>query len=210
MSALRFAAEAHQGQTMSGSNLPYLVHVVAVGYEVMAILNSSGEQDRQLHPTRTIQVALLHDTVEDTNATLAQISTRFDPAVARAVDALTKRKELPKAERMSDSLTRVLADSPEAAVVKMADRVVNLASIPPKWSAKKARSYLAEGRLIYDRLWGVNWTAGKRLAAVIERYEELCELREIGAEPLDARTSKMALDGLNEADWILAPDELKF
>ena len=49
-----------------------------------------------------IQVALLHDTIEDTSATFEELATRFELNVAYAVAALTKNEDLPKDQQMQD------------------------------------------------------------------------------------------------------------
>ena len=59
--ALKFAAEAHNGQTVPGSDLPYIVHVTMVAMEVIAALAHEDGMDGDL----VVQCALLHDAIED-------------------------------------------------------------------------------------------------------------------------------------------------
>lgn len=77
--ALALARQAHAGQKrLSGE--PYLSHVLAVA-EILNDLNLDYE---------TLAAAMLHDTVEDTVITLAQIERDFGPSIARLVDGVTK------------------------------------------------------------------------------------------------------------------------
>jgi len=74
--SLAFAARAHAGQTRKATDIPYIVHPVGV----MLILIEAGENDPE-----GLAAALLHDTVEDTEVTLAQIQEAFGARVAEIV-----------------------------------------------------------------------------------------------------------------------------
>src|SRR6187397_1275295 len=115
---LRFAAAKHEGQREPGENLPYLVHVVSVAAELIAAL----PQARLANPDLAVACALLHDTVEDTSTTLAEIEQRFGAAVAAGVAALTKDAALAKELRMAASLRRIRACPSAVWMVKLADR----------------------------------------------------------------------------------------
>lgn len=81
--ARSFAMEAHRGQKrMSGE--PYIIHPEAVAETLTAWQLDSA----------TIAAALLHDTVEDTGATLEQIRQEFGSTVAMLVDGVTKLDEI--------------------------------------------------------------------------------------------------------------------
>jgi (p)ppGpp synthase/HD superfamily hydrolase len=147
VAALRFAAEAHLTQREPGSELPYLVHVVSVAAEVIAVLPDRWAPGHDL----AVQCALLHDTVEDTETPLSALAERFGDEVARGVDALSKRADLPKDQQMDDSLERILRCPPEVAWVKLADRATNLSEPPHYWSAEKCTAYRAEAERILAR-----------------------------------------------------------
>lgn len=164
--AMRFAAAAHLRQQEPGSELPYLVHVVAVAAEVIAVLPI----ERPERPELAVQCALLHDTVEDTEVRLADVAATFGDAVARGVDALSKRSDLPKDRQMGDSLDRILACPPEVAWVKLADRITNLAEPPHYWTADKCRAYGLEAEHILARLGHASPTLARRLAERIAAY----------------------------------------
>jgi (p)ppGpp synthase/HD superfamily hydrolase len=168
--AVRFAAAKHAGQAMQGSELPYLVHVVSVAAEVIAALPGSNVAD----PDLAIACALQHDTVEDTGTTLDEVRATFGDAVAAGVAALTKDATLPKDARMADSLRRIREQPPEIAMVKLADRITNLAPPPSHWSRDKCAAYRVEAREILDALGGANAVLADRLRERIESYRAYC------------------------------------
>jgi GTP pyrophosphokinase len=132
--ALR-AETAHADQTRA-SGEPYVSHVLAVA----GILNELGLDHE------TIAAALLHDTVEDTATTLAELESEFGPAVARLVDGVTKMeaiedlstrdrekaREKAKEDARIESLRKMLlamVDDPRVVLVKLADRLHNLRTL---------------------------------------------------------------------------------
>ena len=86
--AYRVAAEAHEGQKRA-SGEPYVTHCLAVA-EILASLRV---------PPAVIAAGLLHDTVEDTKLTLADLRREFGEEIARMVDGVTKLTELPRVSR---------------------------------------------------------------------------------------------------------------
>lgn len=164
--ALDFAARVHHGQKVPGTDLPYLVHLSKVAAEVM----HACAEDPSLDGTLAVQCALLHDCVEDAGVTREQVAQQFGPSVADGVDALTKRAEVSKADRMRDSLERICAQPREIAAVKLADRITNLEPAPPDWSAEKRRAYRAEAEQILAALKGRCAPLEQRLAKKITEY----------------------------------------
>ena len=161
--AMRFAAAAHKAQTEQGSDLPYLVHVVSVAAEVIAALPVHKDLDADL----AVTCALLHDTVEDTAVTLDEIRARFGGTVADGVDALTKRKI---DDAMGDSLRRIKQQPREIAIVKLCDRITNMAEPPKRWSMEKRASYRAEASRIADELGYASSALEARLRSRIAAY----------------------------------------
>jgi len=166
--ALRFAATRHRDQTVPGSGHPYVVHVTTVAAEVLGAL----ARERFASPDLAVQCALLHDTVEDTATTRDERVTHFGEAVAAGVTALSKDDALPKAERMADSLRRIRTQPHEVWIVKLADRITNLAPPPPHWTVDKKRGYLAEAGEILAALAPASLYLADRLASRMVRYEQ--------------------------------------
>lgn len=164
--AARFAAAAHQGQTVPGSELPYLLHVTLVAMEVTAAVRAEPGHDEDL----AVQCALLHDTVEDTAVTYDQVAAAFGQAVADGVLALTKDENLPKDAQMPDSLRRIRAQPREVWLVKLADRIVNMQPPPKHWQADRITAYKEEARSILAALGAASPLLAARLAAKLEAY----------------------------------------
>jgi GTP diphosphokinase / guanosine-3',5'-bis(diphosphate) 3'-diphosphatase len=119
-----FSMKAH-GQQLRASGDPYFSHPV----EVAGILS------RMKLDSASIVTGLLHDTVEDTLATLEDIEKRFGPEIARLVDGVTK---LSRIELQSDQtkqaenfrkLVLAMSDDIRVLLVKLADRLHNMRTL---------------------------------------------------------------------------------
>lgn len=166
--AVKFAALKHgaTGQTIPGSTLPYVVHLSNVAMEILvAAHHTPGFQT-----AFAVQLALLHDVLEDTPTTRDELAAAFGPEVAAGVAALTKDESLRKAARMIDSLNRIKQLQAEVWAVKLADRITNLQAPPPHWTEAKKSEYLHEARLIAMVLKGGNAYLEKRLEEKILNY----------------------------------------
>ncbi len=166
--AYKFAANKHQGQTIPGSTIPYIMHLSFVAMEVMAALSIEKHHDGDL----AIQCAILHDAIEDTDTTYDQIKSEFGESVANGVLALTKDNSLAKNLQMADSLRRIKQHSPEIWMVKLADRITNLQAPPYYWNQDKIIGYREEGMQIYAALKDASPFLASRLASKIEDYQE--------------------------------------
>ncbi|WP_394831351.1 HD domain-containing protein [Pendulispora rubella] len=166
LQAWYFAAQAHAGQKVPGTELPYLIHLGAVGMEVLAAHQSSPFA----RPGLAVQCALLHDTLEDTDVDEKALLAHFDPAVVAGVRALTKDASLPKAEAMDDSLRRIREQPVEVWAVKLADRITNLGPPPPHWRADKVEAYRDEAARILASLGAAHATLAERLSRKIADY----------------------------------------
>lgn len=111
----RFAATAHAGELRKGSGQPYIAHPEAV----VEILRGIGVDDPAI-----LAAALLHDVVENSPVTLADIAARFGEDVAGLVAELTRP---PETHEKRDAFRRYLDRlSPRALLIKLADRIENL------------------------------------------------------------------------------------
>jgi len=135
-----FSAKVHQGQTrMSGE--PYLNHPLSVA-KILADLNLD---------VYTVATGLLHDTVEDTCATLEEIQDLFGDEVAFLVDGVTKISKITsdrKQDTHADNFRKmILAMSKDIRVllVKLADRIHNMRTLefmPVEKQERTARNTL--------------------------------------------------------------------
>ena len=167
--SIKFAAAKHveQNQTIPGTNLPYVVHLSNVAMEVIVASFHSENFDLGF----AVQVALLHDTLEDTNTNYEELETKFGVEIAMGVLALTKNEKLPKEERIKDCLKRIKLLQPEVWAVKLADRITNLQPPPPHWDKERKINYRDEAILILSELKDANDYLAKRLEEKIEEYE---------------------------------------
>ena len=129
--AYRFSEEAHRGQRRN-SGEPYITHSVEVA-KILAEL--------QLDSV-TVAAGLLHDVVEDTKLTIADVQKEFGRPIADIVDGLTKIAKLPTGgstqERQVESYRKLLlsiAKDARVIIVKLADRLHNMRTLeylPPE------------------------------------------------------------------------------
>ena len=167
---IQLAAEAHQGQKIPGSELTYLVHVVEVCQEVLLAC----ALEPSLRADLAMGCALLHDVLEDTSTPAERIQEAFGDEVLAGVWALTKPSDLPKAEAMRDSLSRILQQPPEVAAVKLADRITNLQPPPHYWTREKCQTYRQEAGLILEQLGHASAHLSARLEQKISEYARYC------------------------------------
>ena len=112
-----YAVEKHLGQKRKFSDTPYITHP-----EIVACITATYTEDREV-----LQAALLHDTVEDTDATLAEIEELFGVRVCNLVEELTNEQDqidtLGKKVYMAAKFN-VISD--DALLVKLVDRLHNI------------------------------------------------------------------------------------
>jgi guanosine-3',5'-bis(diphosphate) 3'-pyrophosphohydrolase len=94
----------------------------------------------------TLQAAILHDTLEDTQTTAEELEVLFGAEVRRIVEELTDDKRLPKAERKRLQIEHAPELSAHAKVIKLADKISNILGImqtpPAGWSLARRQEYL--------------------------------------------------------------------
>jgi (p)ppGpp synthase/HD superfamily hydrolase len=137
--AYDYAARLHSGQTRKGAaREPYVNHVI----DVAARVARSPEADETL-----VLGALLHDIVEDTTGTAAEIAARFGADVAALVLEVTDDKALPKAERKRLQEATVAGKTAGARRIKLADKASNLTALaespPVHWDTARRADYVA-------------------------------------------------------------------
>jgi guanosine-3',5'-bis(diphosphate) 3'-pyrophosphohydrolase len=166
LDAWRFAAEAHNTQKMPDADLPYLHHLGRVAFVVLEADQSEAIPDIDL----AVICAILHDCIEDQNVAPSDLAARFGASVADGVLALSKNKNIPKSEAMTDSLARIKKQPHSVWCVKLADRISNLQITPAHWSSEKCLAYRAEARQILDALGSANQRLASWLSASIESH----------------------------------------
>jgi GTP pyrophosphokinase len=144
--AYAFAEDAHAGQKRR-SGEDFIEHPVAVA-SILADLRLD---------TTTLQAALLHDTVEDTDVTLDDLEEAFGDEVTRIVDGLTKLERIEFKSREQEQAENVrkmivaMAGDIRVLLIKLADRLHNMRTIGAL-AADKQRRIATETLEIYAPL----------------------------------------------------------
>jgi len=151
--AVEFAARKHRDQRRKDVHAsPYINHPIALA----AVLSRVGGVRRPV----VLAAALLHDALEDTRTTPAELRRHFGDRVAAIVREVTDDKRLPKARRKTLQIEHAASLSQEARLVKLADRICNLTDIletPPKgWPIGRRREYFDWSRQVIDQIRGTN------------------------------------------------------
>ena len=137
--AIIFAVKAHSGTERRGKGYPYIVHPLEA-VEIVATMTS----DQEL-----LAAAALHDTVEDTDATVEQICAEFGERVAALVAAESEEKTEGISEadswhaRKQAAIDRLSHASHDAKIVTLGDKLSNMRAI--------ARDYAELGDALWNR-----------------------------------------------------------
>ncbi|MEN6373315.1 MAG: HD domain-containing protein [Smithella sp.] len=165
---MKFSAEKHRNQRRKDEQeSPYINHPI----EVANVLWTIGD----VYDVATIVAALLHDTLEDTNATREEILNNFGKDVLALVLEVSDDKSLPKQERKARQIEKAPFLSLRAKQLKLADKICNISDIanfpPYNWSWQRRVDYLEWADAVVAGLRGVN--------AKLENYfdETLAEAR---------------------------------
>ena len=104
--------------------------------------------------------ALLHDTVEDTDCTFEEIEALFGAKVTNIVRQVTDDKNLPKMERKRLQIVNAPNKTPEAKLVKLADKLHNLRDLekltPDGWDEQRVKDYFKWAKEVVTGLRGTN------------------------------------------------------
>ena len=127
LEATNFAAEKHRNQRRKNvEQTPYINHPI----EVATILTRAGINDED-----ALIAALLHDTIEDTETSVEEVTERFGSNVIRIVMECTDDKKLDKVTRKKYQISHAAEISVQGKLVKLADKLSNLGGMfrnPPK------------------------------------------------------------------------------
>ena len=130
--AYYYAEDLHKGQFRQ-SGEPYIIHPLNVAY-ILACMYA----DRD-----TICAGLLHDTLEDTNITKADIAHDFNPTIANLVDGVTKISKMNFSSKQEQNLANTrkiitgITDDIRIIIIKLADRLHNMRTLQYKKEFKQ-------------------------------------------------------------------------
>jgi len=164
--ALTFAARKHKDQRRKDAKAsPYINHPIALA----EVLWTEGK----VRDTATIAASLLHDTLEDTETTLAELRGQFGERISGVVAEVTDVKWLKKHSRKRIQIARAHQSSRQARLVKLADKICNLrdiiASPPAGWSLEQRRKYFDWAKEVVDQIRGTNSRLERRFDQLYEK-----------------------------------------
>jgi guanosine-3',5'-bis(diphosphate) 3'-pyrophosphohydrolase len=174
LTALKFAAVKHSNQRRKNREAtPYINHPIEVAEILWKI---GGVRDMVI-----IIGALLHDTLEDTDATPLEIKNLFGAEVLTLVEEVTDDKALPKQQRKRLQIETAAYKSSRAKQVKLADKICNAHDIgysPPQgWPLKRCERYLDWTEQVVVGLRGINPKLELHYDAVLLEARKALSLR---------------------------------
>ncbi len=151
LQAAHFAARKHRHQRRKDAEAsPYINHPIGVA-TLLA-------QEAEITDVVCLQAALLHDTIEDTDATADELEALFGSEVLQVVCEVTDDKSLPQAERKRRQVAHAPDLSPRARLIRLADKISNLRDLSPTaptgWSLDRKREYLNWAEAVVTALRG--------------------------------------------------------
>lgn len=125
--AFAFAREMHRGQRRESDEAPFILHPL----EVAALLRTTG------HRESVVVAGILHDTVEDAEASVQEIGRRFGPEVSRLVAALTEDSTIEPFSERKAALRRQIAEAgTDATAIYAADKVTKVRELRARLAAE--------------------------------------------------------------------------
>jgi guanosine-3',5'-bis(diphosphate) 3'-pyrophosphohydrolase len=151
--AAHFAADKHRDQRRKGvRNTPYINHPLEVAERLNRV---AGIDDPDI-----LAAAILHDTIEDTETTRAELARLFGNAIAALVAELSDDKGLTWQERKRLEIEHAHHLSDTAKLIKLSDKTSNVADTvtnpPGEWTLSRRRDYLEFARLVAAGCRGIN------------------------------------------------------
>jgi (p)ppGpp synthase/HD superfamily hydrolase len=137
--ALAYAARKHRDQRRKGADSPpFINHAI----EVAEILATDGG----VTDITTLQAAILHDTIEDTDTSPEELEAQFGSDVRAIVQEVTDDKRLPQTERKRLQVESATRLSSAAKLIRLADKISNVRAVthcpPVDWPLERRRDYL--------------------------------------------------------------------
>ena len=166
--AIRFASEAHRDHRRKGETAaPYINHPIAVAEQLAA---AGLADDPEL-----LMAAVLHDVIEDTDTTPADMEKAFGPRVTGIVLEVSDDKALAPETRKLKVVEGIAKKSREARLVKLSDLIANFHDVihhPPNWDVPRKRGYLEWGRAVVNNLRGTHEGLEGRFNQLAESLEQ--------------------------------------
>ncbi|XP_034112868.1 guanosine-3',5'-bis(diphosphate) 3'-pyrophosphohydrolase MESH1 [Drosophila albomicans] len=169
MKCLQYAAQQHRNQRRKDpQETPYINHPINVS---TILATEAGIDDEAV-----LMAALLHDVVEDTDATFADLEQLFGDDITGLVREVTDDKSLEKMERKRLQIVNAPKASRRAKLIKLADKLDNLRDLqvntPTGWTEERREAYFVWAQRVVDGLRGTN-------AALEEQLDQIFRQRQL-------------------------------
>jgi guanosine-3',5'-bis(diphosphate) 3'-pyrophosphohydrolase len=158
LKALEFASLKHRDQRRKDADAsPYINHPIALAN----VLAGEGVMEDVV-----LAAAILHDTLEDTQTTPAELREHFGERIAGIVAEVTDDKTLLKADRKRLQIEHAAVVSREARLVKLADKICNVRDVadhpPARWDLARRREYFDWAKAVVDNMRGTHGDLERR------------------------------------------------
>lgn len=168
---LSFASQKLNGKMRKRQNIPYIVHPVRTSM----LLVKFGINDQF-----SLATALLHDLLEETNATFSELQKLFGPRVAENVKILSDTKGDDKTQIIKEKISRIKNEmNPEQMAVLLADKLDNLSDslfeAENVTTAKKKDQYDYYGRILFSAKNRIVSEGFSGLNGILNEYEQTLE-----------------------------------
>ena len=169
LAALKFAAHKHSRQRRKDLEAtPYINHPI----EVAEVLSRIGG----ITDLPTLQAAILHDTIEDTETSPQELEDYFEQEVRVLVQEVTDDKSLPKQERKRLQVEHAPSLSTPAKLIKMGDKICNVSEITPtqpaEWPLQRKLEYLDWAEKVVSGCRDCNPDLEQHFDAVLKKSRE--------------------------------------
>ncbi len=152
LAAIKFASEKHMLQRRKGcSDIPYINHTIRVAY----ILQEIGKENDPI----LLSAAVLHDVLEDTDATEPQLTELFGNELTSIVKEVTDDMTLTYDDRKRFQIKKAPTLTNKAKLIKIADKLSNIQDILTSeltWSNRRKRKYVEWSEQVVEGCRGIN------------------------------------------------------
>lgn len=139
-------------------------------FTLVALNALNFSMDEDIDREFLMTVAVLHDTIEDTDVTYEDLKSEFGVKIADAVLALSRNEKIEYKKQIPDCIERIKLQPKEVAIVKMADRLFNIRERYAPWSKEKQDAYKIEAQFVCDQLGYACENLRKELQKAIDNY----------------------------------------
>jgi len=167
LNAVTYSAQCHQMQTRKNAKkTPYVSHPMTVAETVLTV--------GKVRDADVIIAALLHDTIDDTQATYEDIRSRFGSKVENIVRELTEDKTLSSAKRKKLQIIQAPNKSTGAAIICLSDQIFNLNNLlqdpPIDWTRERIDQYFQWVQSVVNHLPEANAPLKDEVNKIIKDY----------------------------------------